>query len=260
MRWFGHWLKDLDNGIMEEPPIRIFVMGENTWRFENEWPLARTEYTPYHLHSGGAANSLRGDGTLPSIGPEAELVDTFVYDPRNPVPTRGGGLCCWQPALPSGAYDQREIEARPDGLVYTTPPLQEDVEATGPVEVHLWAATSAPDTDFTAKLVDVGPGDYARNIHDGILRAPYRLATAQAEPIRPGEAYEYTIDLAATSNVFKGGHRIRVEISSSNFPRVDRNPNTGRAIGEDTELRPAVQTVFDDVSRPSRILLPIIPV
>ena len=259
MRWFDYWLKGLDNGIMEEPPIRIFVMGENKWRVENEWPLARTKHTPFYLHSGGAANSLRGDGELSPVGPEAEPVDSYVYDPRNPVPTRGGGLCCWQPALPSGAYDQREVEARPDVLVYTTPPLQEDVEVTGQLEVHLWAATNAPDTDFTAKLVDVEPGGYARNIQDGIIRARYGRSAAEAELVRAGEVYEYTIDLAATGNVFKAGHRIRLEISSSNFPRFDRNPNTGHAIGEDSELRPAVQTVFHDASRPSYVLLPIIP-
>jgi putative CocE/NonD family hydrolase len=141
----------MDNGIMDEPPISIFVMGDNRWRTEDEWPLARTRYTPYYLHSGGAANSLAGNGTLGPEKPSAEAVDTFVYDPRHPAPTRGGGLCCSQAALPPGAFDQRGIESRPDVLVYTTPPLEQDVEATGPIQVHLWAATSAPDTDFTAK-------------------------------------------------------------------------------------------------------------
>jgi putative CocE/NonD family hydrolase len=155
--WFDYWLKGIDNGVMEEPPIRIFVMGEDRWRLEKEWPLARTQNTPYYLHSGGAANSLHGDGTLTPLKPLEEPVDSFVYDPRNPVPTRGGGLCCWSPALPPGAFDQREVEARPDVLVYSTPPLEGEVEVTGPVEVYLWAATTAPDTDFTAKLVDVGP-------------------------------------------------------------------------------------------------------
>jgi len=289
LRWFDHWLKGVENGIMQEPPIQIFVMGDNCWRFESEWPLARTQYTSYYLHSGGAANllpSLHGDGTLTPAGPSAEPVDTFVYDPRNPVPTCGGGLCCWRPALPPGAFDQREVEARPDVLVYTTPPLEHDVEVTGPVEVHLWAATSAPDTDFTAKLVDVSPFDgvypersrgtqgrpcgYARNVQDGIIRTNYRgkgmrndarhgRSTAQAEPIRPGEVYEYTIDLGATSNVFKAGHRIRLEISSSNFPRFDRNPNTGHPVSDEAELRPALQTIFHDAAHPSHIVLPIIP-
>ncbi len=259
LRWFDHWLKGVENGVMEEPPIRLFVMGDNCWRNEHEWPLARTRYTPYYLHSGGAANTLHGDGALSPEAPSDEPVDTFVYDPRNPAPTRGGGLCCWNAALPPGAYDQREIETRPDVLVYSTPPLDRDLEVTGPVEVHLWAATSAPDTDFTAKLVDVGPCGYARNVQDGIIRARYRRRTAQAEMVHPNEVYEYTIDLGPTSNVFKEGHRIRLEISSSNFPRFDRNLNTGHPIGEDAEMRPAVQTILHDAAHPSHIVLPIIP-
>ena len=259
LRWFDHWLKGADNGVMDEPPVRIFVMGDNRWRSEDEWPLARTQFTRFYLHSGGAANSLAGDGALSTDAPSEEPVDSFVYDPRNPVPTRGGGLCCWRAALPPGAYDQREIEARPDVLVYTTPVLECDVEVTGPLEVHLWAATSAPDTDFTAKLVDVGRGGYARNVQDGIIRARYRASLAQAEPVRSGEIYEYTIDLGATSNVFKAGHRIRLEISSSNFPRFDRNPNTGGAIGEASEWRTALQTVLHDAEHPSHVVLPVVP-
>jgi putative CocE/NonD family hydrolase len=271
LRWFDHWLKGEDNGVTDEPPIRIFVMGDNRWRAENEWPLARTRYTPYYLHSGGAANSLRGDGTLSPENPADEPADTYVYDPRNPVPTRGGGLCCSQAALAPGAYDQREIEGRPDVLVYTTPPLEDDVEVTGPIEVHLWAATSASDADFTAKLVDVSPCGYARNVQDGIIRArsdesPGSTTSAgQPRPSTPGQAREYVIDLAATSNVFKAGHRIRVEISSSNFPRFDRSPNTGGSPADalhprsDTALHPATQWVLHDAGRPSHIVLPIIP-
>jgi putative CocE/NonD family hydrolase len=257
--WFDYWLKGIDNGVMEEPPVRIFVMGEDRWRLEKEWPLARTQYTPYYLHSGGAANSLHGDGALTPLKPSEEAVDSFVYDPRNPVPTRGGGLCCWSPALPPGAFDQREVEARPDVLVYSTPPLEGEVEVTGPVEVHLWAATTAPDTDFTAKLVDVGPCGFARNLTDGIIRARHRNSVTHAEPIRPGEVTEYIIDLGGTSNVFKAGHRMRLEISSSNFPRFDRNPNTGRRTAEEAELRTALQTVLHDADHPSHIVLPIIP-
>jgi uncharacterized protein len=259
LRWFDYWLKGVENGVMEEPPVRIFVMGDNRWRSENEWPLARTQYKRFYLHSGGAANSLAGDGILTPEAPSEEPVDAFVYDPRNPVPTRGGGLCCWQSALPPGPYDQREVESRPDVLVYTTTILDDDVEITGPLEVHLWAATSAPDTDFTAKLVDVGPCGYPRNIQDGIIRARYRNSLTQAEPIQPGEIYEYTIDLGATSNVFKAGHRIRLEISSSNFPRFDRNLNTGHSIGNDTDMRRALQTVLHNAECPSNIVLPIIP-
>jgi putative CocE/NonD family hydrolase len=258
LRWFDHWLKGEENGILDEPPIRLFVMGENAWRAEQEWPLARTRYTRYYLHSGGAANTLHGDGTLSPEVPSDEPVDTYVYDPRDPVPTRGGGLCCWQAALPPGAYDQREVEARPDVLVYSTAPLEHDLEVTGPLEMHLWAATSAPDTDFTAKLVDVGPCGYARNVQDGIVRARYRLSPQEARPIEPGVAYEYTIDLQATSNLFLAGHRIRVEIASSNFPRYDRNPNTGHPAGIDAELWPATQTILHDAAHPSYIVLPVI--
>jgi len=161
--------------------------------------------------------------------------------------------------LPPGAFDQREVEARPDVLVYSTPPLEQDVEVTGPIMVHLWAASSAPDTDFTAKLVDVGSCGYARNVQDGIVRARYHRSTEQAEAIQPGKVYHYVIDLAGTSNVFKAGHRIRLEISSSNSPRFSRNPNTGRPIGDDTELRTALQTILHDAAHPSHIVLPIIP-
>jgi len=168
-------------------------------------------------------------------------------------------LCCWSAALPPGAFDQRQVEARPDVLVYSTPPMEQDVEVTGPVEVHLWAASSAPDTDFTAKLVDVGPCGYARNVQDGIVRARYHRSAEQAELIQPGEIYHYVIDLGGTSNVFKAGHRIRLEISSSNFARFSRNSNTGQPIGDDTELRTALQTILHDAAHPSHIVLPIIP-
>jgi putative CocE/NonD family hydrolase len=258
LRWFDYWLKGVENGVMQEPPVQIFVMGDNYWRPEMEWPLARTQYAPYYFHSQGAANTLDGDGTLSLASPEDEPVDSFVYDPRNPVPTRGGGLCCWSAALPPGAYDQREIEKRPDVLVYSSAPLEKDLEVTGPIEVRLWAASSAVDTDFTAKLVDVGPRGYARNLTDGILRARYRQP-GQETLLKPGEPYEFRIQLAPTSNVFKAGHRVRVEISSSNFPRFDRNPNTGQIPLEATDLRPALQTILHDGAHPSCIVLPVIP-
>jgi putative CocE/NonD family hydrolase len=259
LRWFDYWLKDEDNGIVDEPPIRLFVMGENVWRSEHEWPLARTQYTAYYLHSGGAANTLQGDGTLDLVEPSDEAVDTYVYDPRNPVPTHGGGLCCWQAALAPGAYDQREVEIRPDVLVYSSAQLEQDLEVTGPIEVHLWAATSARDTDFTAKLVDVYPCGYARNVQDGILRARYRASHEEEQLVIPGDVNEYAIDLSVTSNVFKAGHRIRLEISSSNYPRFDRNPNTGHPVGQDAELRTATQTILHDAAHPSHIVLPVIP-
>ncbi len=259
LRWYDHWLRGIDTGMLGEPPVKLFVMGESVWRDEPAWPLARARAVPYYLHSEGRANTQDGDGRLGPDPPGGEPADHYLYDPRNPVPTRGGGLCCWPAALPAGAYDQRPVEGRPDVLVYSTPPLVEALEVTGPVMVTLWAASSASDTDFTAKLVDVEPDGYARNLTDGIIRARYRTSTRSAEPIEPGRAYEYRIDLWATSNVFRAGHRIRLEISSSNFPRFDRNPNTGRPLGVDAELRPAVQTILHDATHPSHVTLPIVP-
>ena len=259
IKWFDYWLKGKQNGLLDEPPVRIFVMGENVWRMENEWPLARTQYTKYYLHSNGNAKSLYGDGRLSPEPPRTEPADVYVSDPRNPVPTRGGGVTGWPAAMPGGGFDQRAIEKRNDVLVYTTPVLEQDLEVTGPITLSLYAATSAVDTDFTAKLVDVQPDGYARNLTDGILRGRYRESRAAAKLLTPGEVYEYSIDLWATSNVFKAGHRIRVEIASSNFPRFDRNPQTGEAAAEARRLEPALQRVFHDESRPSHIVLPMIP-
>lgn len=259
LKWFDYWLKGKQNGLVDEPPVRIFVMGTNTWRSENEWPLARAVYTKYYFHSDGKANSLRGDGLLSPAPPRHEPADVYVADPRNPVPTRGGGLCCWPAAVPGGAFDQRPVEERSDVLVYTSAVLEQDVEVTGPVSVTLYAATSAVDADFTAKLVDVHPDGYARNLTDGIIRGRYRESRATGTLLKPGEVYEYTIDLWATSNVFQAGHRIRVEIASSNFPRFDRNPQTGESSGEAHQLEPALQRVFHDEMRPSHIVLPLIP-
>ena len=259
LRWFDYWLKDADNGVLDEPPVRIFVMGENVWRDEQEWPLARTEYVDYYLHSDGQANSRRGNGRLSPDKPGDEPFDAYLYDPRDPVPTLGGGLCCLATAVPGGAFDQGPTEDRSDVLVYSTPPLDRAVEVTGPVQVTLFAASSAPDTDFTAKLLDVAPDGYARNLTDGIIRARYRASKSAPSPIEPGRVYEYTIDLVATSNLFLPGHQIRLEISSSNFPRFDRNPNTGAPFGRDDRLEIATQRVFHDTSHPSAIRLPIIP-
>jgi putative CocE/NonD family hydrolase len=258
-RWFDRWLKGIDNGIMDEPPVCIFVMGRNRWRDEQEWPLARTVYTPWYLLSSGHANSCQGDGALSLEMPVGEQADSYTYDPRDPVPTRGGGLCCWQAALTPGAFDQRQVEERDDVLVYTSDELEEDLEVTGSVKVVLWAASDAVDTDITAKLVDVYPCGYARNVLDGIVRARYRHSTRQSELLTPGAVEQYTIDLGATSNVFLEGHRVRVEISSSNFPRFDRNPNTGYAVGSEAEMRIAAQTIYHDAQHPSHILLPVIP-
>ncbi|MDB5082513.1 MAG: CocE/NonD family hydrolase [Chloroflexi bacterium] len=256
-RWFDYWLKGIDNGITGEPPVKIFVMGENVWRDEQEWPLARTQYTPYYLHSGGSANSLTGNGYLSPEKPGAETADQYTYDPSNPVTTRGGGLLMNQLFKP-GVADQQGRERRQDVLVYTTEPLDHALEVTGPVEVRLWAASDAPDTDFVATLVDVHPDGFAQNLVDGIIRARYRNGD-RPELLEPGQPYEFTINLWSTSNVFKAGHRIRLDITSSNFPRWDRNPNTGEEIGSSAEMRPARQTIFHDAGHPSSVVLPIIP-
>jgi putative CocE/NonD family hydrolase len=259
LRFFDRWLKGEQNGVDDDAPIKLFVMGEKVWRYEHEWPLARTQWTEYYLHSDGRANSARGDGTLSTEASGDERADHFLYDPNNPVPTAGGQLCCYWSQLPAGPFDQRSIEAREDVLVYSTPPLERDVEVTGPISVTLWASTSAPDTDFTAKLVDVHPDGKALNLTDGIIRARFRQGTDQERPITPNEPLEYTIDAWSTSNLFKAGHRIRLEISSSNFPRFDRNLNTGHPLGKDAEMQVAVQTILHDAEHPSRVTLPIIP-
>ncbi len=259
LRFFDYWVKGEDNGLMDEKPVRIFVMGENVWRLEDEWPLARAETVPYYLHSQGKANTAEGDGTLSPEAPASEPPDVYAYNPSDPVPTTGGGLCCDPIWMAWGVYDQRPAESRHDVLVYSTPPMEQDTEVTGPVTATLYASSSAPDTDFTAKLVDVDPCGYARNLTDGIIRARYRKPKAPASLIEPGRVYEYTIDLWATSNVFKKGHRIRLEISSSNFPRFDRNTNTGGPIGKEDSFVSALQTVFHTSEHPSHVTLPLVP-
>jgi putative CocE/NonD family hydrolase len=259
LRWFDHNLKGIDNGIDGEPPIKIFVMGRNRWREENEWPPARARYTKHYFHSEGAANSLYGNGTLDTKEPGEEPKDTFVYHPGEPVPTMGGGNCCNTSIVPMGPFDHRPVERRDDVLVYSSEVLQDDVEVTGPVEVILYASSTARDTDFVARLVDVHPDGFAQNLQDGIVRARYRDSLESSSPIEPGRVYRYEIDLWSTSNVFLKGHRIRVEITSSNFPRFDRNPNTGRRIENGEDRIPATQTIYHDGQYPSHIVLPIIP-
>jgi uncharacterized protein len=254
-QWLRHWLGGTEREILDESPVRIFVMGENRWRDEREWPLARTVYTKVFLRSHGHANTLGGDGALSFAAAGEEPEDNFVYDPNYPVPTRGGTTL----ALAPGVYDQSELEKRTDVLVYTSEPLPRDMEVTGPITMKLHAASSAPDTDFTAKLIDVRPDAYAHNIADGIVRARFRDSASASSPITPGRVYEYAIDLWATSHVFKAGHRLRIEVSSSNFPRYDRNANSGAAIGTDRELKTARQSVFHDAQHPSHIVLPVIP-
>jgi uncharacterized protein len=256
-RWFDYWLKGVDNGVAKEPPVKLFIMGENKWRDENEYPLARTHYTPYYLHSGGSANTLNGDGVLTLAKPAAEPSDNFVYDPENPVITYGGQTLMNALYFP-GVKNQRPIEEREDVLAYTTEALSEDIEVTGTVIVKLWASSDTKDTDFVARLSDVHPDGFVQNLVDGIVRARYRNPD-QEELLEPGKVYEFTINLWSTANLFKAGHRMRLDVTSSCFPRWDRNPNTGEPFGTDTTTRPARQTIWHDAEHPSCVVLPVIP-
>ena len=260
LRWFDYWLTGIDDGFGKEPPVTIYVMGRNQWRYENEYPLARTEYKKLYFHSGGNANADRGDGRLSWNPPAASETnpDHYRYDPDNPVPSLGGNNCCGTPT-PAGPRDQRPIENRPDILVYTSDFLERDVEVTGPVKVVLYAASDAPDTDFVAKLIDVLPDNHAYNVAEGIVRARYRESLSRPKLLEAGTTYEFTIDLIGTSNVFLKGHRIRVDVTSSHFPQFDRNPNTGEPFGMSARVRVANQTIRHSAAQPSHILLPVIP-
>lgn len=236
-----------------EPPIRYFVMGSNEWRASEVWPPEGVKHTDCFLHSGGMANSLYGDGTLDFVRPGNETPDTFFYNPENPVMTAGGR------DFASGSFDQTETEKRADVLVYTSDVLDKDVVVAGRIIAELWIASSAPDTDFTAKLVDVYPDGRALNVANGILRCGYRDSLAERKLMTPGEKYRITVDLWNTANCFRAGHRIRLEISSSDFPNFDRNLNTGHPYGEDAEIATARQTVFHDAVSASKVILPILP-
>ena len=261
LTWFDHWLKGENNGVDTDPPVYIFVMGANVWRSESAWPPPGAHMQRYFLHSEGRANTLHGNGWLSLDPPRAGApADRYLYNPVNPVPTLGGAHLSGLPGVfPVGVQEQRPIEAREDVLVYTSAPLERDTEVTGDVSLTLWAVTSAPDTDWTAMLVDVHPDGSAYNVCDGILRACYRDALEHASPIQPGEAYQYCIDLGPTSMVFRQGHCIRLTVSSSNFPAYARNLNTSGAHHEASEPRPALQTVLHDAAYPSCLLVPVIP-
>jgi putative CocE/NonD family hydrolase len=254
LRFFAHHLRGDANGLEDEPPVRIFVMGENRWRNEDDWPLARARETPWYLHEHGA---------LTREPPGDEHPDEFVYDPNDPAPTIGGptSLPARMMKPNSGPLDQRRLEDRQDVLVYTSTVLEESLEATGPLALRLHAATSACDTDFVAKLVDVRPDGEAIIIAEGVIRARFREGFDREVLVEPDRPYEYRIDLAATSNVFLAGHRIRLLVTSSSFPRFDRNLNTGSPLGVDGpgDALTARQTVFHDLERPSCLLLPVVP-
>lgn len=259
LRWFDYWLKGIENGVTSAAKVRLYVMGRNVWRDEQEWPLARTQYLKYYLHSGGNANSRFGDGGLSQTVPEEEPPDSFTYDPATPVPSVGGpGCCSGSSDAPSGAFDQSDVEQRDDVLVYSTPPLERGVEVTGPLTAVLHVSSSAKDTDFTVKLVDVYPDGTAFNVQEAILRARYREGFTRKVLMTPGQTYQLTIDLHATSNYFGPGHRIRLEVSSSSFPRYDRNLNTGGNNFDETRWVVARNTVHHSGRAASHLVLPII--
>jgi len=257
LAWYDYLFKGVQNEFATVP-VRIFVMGENKYRQESDWPPPEAKLTRYFLHSGGSANSLRGDGGLSLTPPKKETPDKFTYDPANPVPTIGGSLCCDAEHYEPGPRDQRASENRDDVLVYSTKPLAEDMEITGPVTLELWVRSSAVDTDFTAKLVDVSPVGFAMNLTDGILRMRYRDSQEKPGLMNPDQVYKISVDLWATSNVFKKGHIIRLEVSSSNFPRFDSNLNTGADQATSREFVSATNTILHDSEHPSALLVPVI--
>ncbi len=257
--WFDHWLKGIDNGITEMPKIRYYLMGANEWRSADAWPLRGTEFTPFYLHSSGHANTRLGDGLLTTTPSLDEPADEYTYDPANPVPSVGGPICCiGADDAPAGSFDQSAVELRSDVLVYTSDPLVEGIEVTGPMDAVLYVSSSARDTDFTLKLVDVYPDGKAFNVQETILRARYREGFDRQVFLDSGVVYELPIDFHATGNYFGPGHRIRVEVSSSNFPRFDRNLNTGGNNFDETSWIVATNTIHHSREYPSRVILPVV--
>jgi putative CocE/NonD family hydrolase len=259
LRWLDRWVKGIANGIDDEKPVRLFVMGINQWRDEEEWPLPDTRYTPYYLHSHGHANTLHGDGTLSTDAPHHEPADHFVYDPHDPVPSVGGAnLTPFASSI--GPRDQHHVALRPDVLVYTTAILEKELEVTGPVKAILYLSSSAPDTDITCKLVDVHPDGRAMLLTDGILRLRYRHSFTQPTLMTPGDVVEAHVDLWSTANVFLAGHRLRIEVSSSCFPKFARNSNSGGDVANEdaADYQRASNQVYHDSTYPSQIILPLI--
>jgi putative CocE/NonD family hydrolase len=256
--WYDYWLKGIDNGVTNMPKIQYYLMGKNAWRSADQWPLDGTVYTKLYLDSGGEANSRMGDGVLLFSPPERDVLDQFVYDPATPVPSLGGHTCCTGTDTEAGGYDQSTIEMRDDILVYTSEVLGEGIEVTGPLKVVLQVSSSAVDTDFTAKLVDVYPDGRAFNIQEGALRMRFRESLSKKVLMTPGEVYEIELDLHASSNYYAEGHRIRLEVSSSNFPRWERNLNTGGNNFDETEWKTATNRVHHSKKHLSYVVLPVI--
>jgi putative CocE/NonD family hydrolase len=262
LRWFDYRLKGIDNGVAEERPVRIFVMGIDRWRDEDDWPLPDTKYRPYYLRGEDRANGLSGAGSLSMAPPEEEREDVFMYDPLHPVPTVGGASLLPGAfiAMNAGPRDQRAVESRDDVLCYSTPVLERPLEVTGSIALVLYVSSTARDTDFTGKLVDVWPDGRAELLTDGILRLRYRQSFAEPTLLEPDNVYRVQLNLGATAMVFAAGHRLRLEISSSNFPRFDRNSNTGGVIAAEraSDMLQAVNRVYHDRARSSHLVLPII--
>jgi uncharacterized protein len=255
LRWYDYWLKGIDNGVKNEPPVRVFIMGENAWRDENEWPMARTQFTKYYLHSNGHANTLSGDGSLSTAVPATEPNDAYDYDPAKPVEF----ITDPSFAQIGGPDDYRTVEQRADVLVYTSEAIAQDTEVCGPIRVQLSASSSARDTDFMAKLIDVWPNGFAQRLNDGMVRARFREGMDKPSLIEPGRVYTYDLDLWNTCQLYRAGHRIRLEIASSAFPKYDRNLNTGEALGQTTRMQVAQQKIYHDQQRLSYVILPIVP-
>lgn len=258
MRWFDWHLKGIDDGISREKPVKLFIMGENVYRDEDDWPLPRAVPTRYYLRSGGRANTTRGDGWLSTEPPQDEPADQFVYDPANPVPTHGGatlGII----APPPGPMDQRPLADRDDILVYTTTPFATPTEVTGPLSLEVFASSSAVDTDLVGRLIDVHPDGKAYLLTEGILRLRYRDSFEQPELMVPGRIYKITLDLWATANLFRAGHQLRLEVTSSSFPRFAPHPNHGGDLSGITQPVKATNVIHHDARHPSALILPIVP-
>jgi putative CocE/NonD family hydrolase len=257
--WYDFLFKGIPNEFATDKPVKLFMMGANEYRQEDDWPPPQARSTKYFLHSAGKANSLRGDGALSTSAPKSEPADAYVYNPGNPAPTIGGPLCCDAEHMEPGPRDQRPVENRDDVLIYSVGPLERDLEVTGPVTATLFVKSSAVDTDFTAKLVDVAPDGFAQDLTEGILRMRYRASPEHAGLMNPGQIYEISVDLWATANVFLKGHVLRLEVSSSNFPRFDRNLNTGEEIKFARTSVSATNTILHDAQHPSALVLPVMP-
>ncbi|MVM32930.1 CocE/NonD family hydrolase [Spirosoma sp. HMF4905] len=258
--WFDYWLKGENNDVLKNTPrVRYYTMGSNKWQTSDTWPPATSEMTTYYLSSGGHANSLYGDGKLtPKPVGKDEKPDLFAYDPAYPVPSYGGNVCCTGTAIQGGAFDQHQMETRQDILVYTTEPFANGVELTGSIETTLYVSSDAKDTDFTVKLIDVYPDGKAYNLDETILRARYRDGFDKTVWMDKGKVYKLTLSPMSTSNYFAPGHSIRVEVSSSNFPRFDRNMNTGGDNYSESKGVVAHNQVFHSTQYPSQIRLPIV--